>query len=444
VRRMVMRGTVCLRQLANSEADERRFGRWLGHDRVTVEEIRADFQARAAEHGGHVLAVQDTTELNFQHHAGKVGGLGAVGNGKDLGLFLHPVLALDADSGACLGVVDAQVWTRREGKRPDKRTVQDRESWRWLDGARAAETALRRAECVTVVADRESDLYPLLTRPRRPGGHFLVRAAQDRALAEGGLLMTALDDLPVAGHYTFEVTAQPARQQIAGKIKPGRSARPATLAVRYGEMTLKRPRKRPVTGNEASVTVRVVDVREIAPPDGEAPIHWRLLTSHDVSSVEQALRIVGWYQARWQVEQLFRTLKRQGLDLESSQVETAGGLMKLSLAALHSAAIVLQLVQARDGTDPRPATDAFTTDEIAALDALQPELEGRTEKQRNPHPRHSLAWAGWTIARLGGWKGYASKKPPGPITMHHGLQWFRSLYHGFQIARKMQTVGLLN
>jgi hypothetical protein len=75
---------------------------------------------------------------------------------------------------------------------------------------------------------------------------------------------------------------------------------------------------------------------------------------------------------------------------------------------------------------------------------LQPELEGRTEKQRNPHPRHSLAWASWTIARLGGWKGYASKKPPGPITMHHGLQWFRSLYHGFRIARKMQTVALLN
>jgi hypothetical protein len=70
---MVMGGTVCLRRLANSEADECRFGRWLGHDRVTVEEIRADVQARAAEHGwdGHVLAVQDTTELNFQHHASK-------------------------------------------------------------------------------------------------------------------------------------------------------------------------------------------------------------------------------------------------------------------------------------------------------------------------------------------------------------------------------------
>jgi hypothetical protein len=78
------------------------------YDRVTVEEIRADFQARAAGQGwdGHVLAVQDTTELNFQHHAGKVRGLGAVGNGTDLGLFVHPVLALDADSPAVLNWAD--------------------------------------------------------------------------------------------------------------------------------------------------------------------------------------------------------------------------------------------------------------------------------------------------------------------------------------------------
>src|SRR5688500_13290282 len=73
-------------------------GRWLGHDRVAVEEVRADCQGWVAEHGwdGHALAVQDTTELNCQHHTGKVRCLGAVGNGKDLGLFLHPVLALDA------------------------------------------------------------------------------------------------------------------------------------------------------------------------------------------------------------------------------------------------------------------------------------------------------------------------------------------------------------
>ena len=125
---------------------------------MTVEEIRADFQARAAGHGGHVRAVQDTTELNFQHHAGKVRGLGAVGNGKDLGLFLHPVLALDADSGACwawstprLDPAGGKAAGQAGGSGP-------RGSWRWLDGAQAAETALRRAACVTVVADRESDI----------------------------------------------------------------------------------------------------------------------------------------------------------------------------------------------------------------------------------------------------------------------------------------------
>jgi hypothetical protein len=341
-------------------------------------------------------------------------------------------------------VADAQVWTRPEGERPATRAARDRESWRWLEGAQAAETALRRAACVTVVADRESDLSPLLARPRRPGSHFLVRAAQDRALVEGGLLIATLDALPVVGHYSFEVAAQPARRQIGGTTKPGRTARRATLAVRFGRVTLKRPARWSAKSHPASVTVWVVDVREVAPPAGEAPIQWRLLTSHEVDSVEQAVRIVGWYTLRWTVEQLFRTLKRQGLNIESSQVETAGGLMKLALVALHSAALILQLVQARDGTVVRPVSDAFTSDEIAALDAVQPELEGRTDKQRNPHPRHTLAWASWTIARLGGWKGYASKRPPGPITMHHGLQRFRALCHGIRIAQKMPTVGLSN
>ena len=181
--------------------------RWLGHDRVTLEEIRADFQARAAGHGGHVLWSKDTTELNFQHHAGKVRGLGAG--------------SATARTSGCSSIrcwrstptaAPAWAWSTPSldpagGKAAGQgAAVRDREPWRWLDGARAAETALRRAECVTVVADHESDL-PLLTRPRRPGGHFLVRAAQDRALVEGGLLMTALDDLPVAGHYGFEVAA---------------------------------------------------------------------------------------------------------------------------------------------------------------------------------------------------------------------------------------------
>ncbi len=51
----------------------------------------ADHTARAAL-GRHVLAIQDTTEINFSGHEGSKRGFGVVGNGKDIGFFLHPVL----------------------------------------------------------------------------------------------------------------------------------------------------------------------------------------------------------------------------------------------------------------------------------------------------------------------------------------------------------------
>src|SRR5882757_7187794 len=79
---------------------------------------------------------------------------------------------------------------------------------------------------------------------------------------------------------------------------------------------------------------------------------------------------------------------------------------------------------ARDGADQRPATAAFQPEDIEVLEAIAPTVEGRTERLRNPFPPRSLPWVAWIIARLGGWHGARNAKPPGPITMHRGLQCF--------------------
>jgi hypothetical protein len=73
----------------------------------------------------------------------------------------------------------------------------------------------------------------------------------------------------------------------------------------------------------------------------------------------------------------------------------------------------------------------FTEAEVATLDALVPTLEGRTERQKNPHPTGSLTRATWCIARLGGWNCYYGK--PGPITMRRGMERFRSIHLGYQM-----------
>ena len=134
----------------------------------------------------------------------------------------------------------------------------------------------------------------------------------------------------------------------------------------------------------------------------------------------------------------FRTLKRQGLRIEQSVVEDGEALEKLAVIALIAATITMQLVLAcpAGGRDP-PASRVFDPEQIEVLHALQKNLQGRTTKQQNPHPPDSLAWAGWTIARLGGWTGYDSDKSRGPITMRDGLERFFGIVDGYKLAKNV-------
>jgi Transposase DDE domain len=409
-----------------------RFRRFLSNERVTVAEMveRAATRTAAAATDCHVLAIQDTSEINYQAKAGRKRDLGTVGNGSDVGLFVHPVLTVAADTGVCLGLADVQVWRRTTGKAPDYRRqpLEAKESHRWLAGAQAAQARLTSARLITIVADRESDIYELWTRVPDERTHVLTRAGQDRALAAGGLLFATLASWPQAATYEVDLPAR------AGT----RAAHRAVLAVRFGEIELCRPSTCSARRAPATVRLRAIDVREIAAPPDDPPVHWRLLTTHAVTTVAEARQVIGWYCLRWTVEQLFRTVKRQGLDLENSLIESGAALEKLAVMALIGAATTLQLVLARaPGALEQPASRAFDRDEIMVLAALQTSLQGRTAKQQNPDPPNTLAWAAWTIARLGGWTGYASERPPGPITMRDGLHRFAAICDGWLLAKNV-------
>ena len=419
---MVGRKSVCLRRLAGGRRREIvRLGRFLANPRVTVERLIEGWGARTAPActGRHVLAIQDTSEFNFRTTAERRRGLGEIGKGVGRGLLLHAMVAVDAETRGCLGLVSGRVWTR-SGRRcihHGKRSLADKESERWLSTAASAKSILAEAASVTVVADRESDIYAEWARLPGPRFDLLTRAMHDRVIAEGGRLSTA--SLEPAGEAEIELVA-----------RAGRPARRAKLAARFGRVTLKRPGTTPEAGLPKTVAVSLVEVVEPNPPPGAAPILWRLLTTHDVTDAAMAWRLIGWYRARWMIEQLFRTLKQQGLRLEDSQLETAEGLLKLTAIAARAACVTLQLVQARDGRSGQGSDIAFTPAEVRTLGALLPRLEGKTAAQKNPHPTRSLAWAAWIIAKLGGWDGYKSSKPPGPITFRNGLEYFHAIAYG--------------
>lgn len=386
--------------------------------------------ARSA--GRHVLAIQDTSEINLQAHANRVSGLGTVGNGTDVGFFVHPLLAVDADEGVCLGLAHLHLRQRITGKSPAYRTlpIEEKESVRWIDTVIAGKKCLMEAATITVVADREADIYELWDRLPDTRTHLLIRACRDRTLVTttDKTLFAWMDEQAVKGGY-----------RISLPVTPKRSAHEALLHVRFGSVTIKKPLNCSDKQASARLTLNTIDVVEDVTTvvGDEAPIHWRLLTTHPVATLDDARQCIQWYCLRWQIEQTFRTVKRQGLDLESSQLERGDRLEKLAVIAFSAAVRVMQLTMARDGGTPRPATDAFDAEEIDVLQHLQPVLEGKTAKQKNPHPRLSLAWAAWIIARLGGWKGYASERKPGPITMLRGLQAFAAIQQGWLLARSV-------
>lgn len=429
--RMVHGGTVCLRRLAGGRRrDEVRFNRFLANDKVRVERLIAGWgeAARTAVAGRHVLAIQDTSEIGFRTQAGRTRGLGEIGKGVGRGILLHAMIGVDADSEACLGVLAGEIWTRcgRAAVPHGKRPLSEKESRRWIDTAEAGRAVMAEAASITMVADREADFYAFWAQVPQPEAtpcvHVIGRCYHDRKLVGGGTLMTRAQDWAVAD-----------TRRITLRERDGQPEREACLDLRFGEIILQRPRAAGSAGLPEAVALTLIEVTERAPPEGAEPIRWHLLTTHKVSEAAGAWQIVRWYRARWIIEQLFRLLKRQGLRLEDSQVETAERLLKLVAIAVRAAAITLQMLQARDAPDSTPAALALSEAEVNTLSALEPHYRGSRPRQHNPHPCGTLAWAAWLVARLGGWDGYPSSRPPGPITFKNGLDKLRLLAQGWAL-----------
>ena len=401
-----------VRVVGGTRAGEIRVTRFLRNGKVSVEEIISHACSRTMElvSGRHILAIQDTTDLR--------------NDGAGRGIVAHPTIAVDREGGALLGLVHADLIYRQGGLKAKRRVraFDDKQSRRWLDGARhAASLMAAGAASVTVVADRESDIYEVFAR-KPEEVELLVRASHDRCVVDGGRLFDCTQDLDEAGRVDLSLPAT-----------PGRKARDITLSIRFCQVNLKRADTRPVSpGLPATIPVYLVEAKEVSPPRGMAPAHWRLLTTHQVTTMDDARTIIGFYRERWTIEQLFRVLKTKGFDIEAVRISEEEPFEKLAAACLVAAVSVLQLVRDRDGAAARPITDVFEARDIVVLNALSKQLEGKTARQKNPHPQDTLAFAAWVCARLGGWTGYYGK--PGPIVMLNGLQQLKAIQLGWQIA----------
>lgn len=424
------------------------FYRFFANERVSEKSLVSCMQNHCKLNcygKNHLLLIEDTTELNMEKHRDRIVSkdkLGLTGNNIDLGFFAHPTLVVDPEDASLTGIIDLLLWHREETKQSKKERkykglpFNEKESYRWAKQAIDSRERLKEVEKVTVVQDREGDIYESFSALAKSGVDWVVRSSHNR-LIKGGKLHEQLNTLPVSGEYEVDIKTNNKK----------RVCRKAKLEVRYTTVELccpailKEKEKEGKTEDKDkypdTLSVQVVYVKEKSEtvPQTETAIEWILYTSHAVNNLAEATEIIRYYKLRWLIEDLFRTLKKEGLNYESSELESGESLRKLLVMSLIAAVQILQLRQSRDGTTQQPTSLVFSQEQIACLEDILPRFEGKTEKQKNPHPINNLAWAAWIIARLGGWKGYASQCPPGVITFHEGWMRFHHVFDGWIIAR---------
>lgn len=428
-----------LNRLANGRKDLLAYHRFLNNEKVVPDKLIEAMTRHCAKNvaGRNILCIQDTTEYNYQNHVDRIkpGELGPVGNNTDIGFFAHPMLVIDEEQEICLGFGAIDLWHRdfnkldKHDRKYNNLPIEEKESYRWIKSIEETKQNLSAANHITIIADRESDIYQLWEREPDEKTDLLIRCRGDRKLYDSqDSLFEYLDKEPPLGSYSLKVRENK---------KAGRSKHEALLELKAAKVKIKRPANLKSTLKEY-VEITVVEVREdestVKP--NEPPVHWVLLTTGRAENFEQAKEVARKYSLRWQIEQLFRVSKHQGVDLESSQMETGKGLMNLGVLALQVSMKILQLTQARDNAGKISAEITFTPQQIALLALLVGRYEGKTEKQKNPFPGNTLSWAAWIIARMGGWKGYRSQSTPGPITMFRGLVKFENMYEAWKLMQK--------
>ena len=392
------------------------------HRRATV--------ARMQDHDV-VLAVQDTTSLNYSTHP-RTRGLGPISNNKDktIGLFLHTTLALSV-TGEPLGVLGAAVHVRdplhfgksRNSQRRNKTPLQDKESQRWLESLSLCQDLASGCPATTLVnvADREGDIYELFAQAldcqkSRPV-HLLVRSQHNRRV-EGscGLLWNQLSQQPLAGTMQVKVPRQ-----------PGQSARMTTLEIRFGEMTLCAPG---LKEGQPSLKVWAIEAREQHPLKGQPRILWRLLTTLPVQSAAQAMEKVVWYTRRWQIEVMHKVLK-SGCKVEQRQLESAARLKRVLIMDLIVAWRVMLLGQAAREKPEGSAAQWLLDSEWKVLWAhMNPH---QPLPQQAPGLRQAVRW----IGQLGGFIGRKSDGEPGPVVLWRGLQRLSDLARTWEMLKNV-------
>ena len=401
-------------QASGSRAKTKAAYRFFENKEHTMEKILAPHYKSVIERASRekvVLAVQDTTELNYSTHPATQD-LGLIGTHKDgaVGLIVHDTMCFN-EEGTPLGLVDVQVWARDPadfGKRELRKElgIEQKESNKWLKSFKAVTEAQRQCRDTTFISvgDREADIYELfvLAQDNPQGPKLLIRSRQDRLMVDGQVhLWEYVASQPISGIREVRVPRK--------NNKPGRDAK---LGVRFAQVTLTAPKAK---SHLKDLEVWAVLAEEIECPEVETPLRWMLLTTLTVETFEQADKAITLYCKRWGIEIYHKTLK-SGCKIEQRQLGSADRIEACLGIDMVIAWRVYHLVKLGREIPDMPCTVFFEDSEWKALVAY---------KTKNPIPPAEppkLREAMHIVASLGGFLGRKSDGEPGTQTLWLGIQ----------------------
>jgi hypothetical protein len=428
VQQFAAQPTASIPQACGSWAAAKAAYRFIASKKVTPQKVR-DAQywplLRRLPPRERVLAIQDTTEINFTTQP-CMQGIGPTNSKNGQGLFVHSLL-MASPQGVPEGMLWQKTWARdpqKTGQSKDwrKRDVDDKESIKWLQTLEKLEEALPETRPVVLIGDCEADMYPLFAHTRRAHTDLLVRAAYNRRIREEAhTLEHALALVPVAGAKTLSLAAH-----------KGQPAREAVLEVRFARVTLVPPDY--YKGKYAPVALTIIEAREVQAPEGVEPLHWKLLTSLRVEDFDMACTCLQWYAYRWLIEQYHFVLK-SGCQIEALQLESVSRFeVALALYCLVAWRLLWLTYLARSQPD-LPCESALET---AQWQALYCTVKQTTVLPSQVPTLHQVVrW----VAQLGGFLGRKGDGEPGVKTIWRGLQRLNDISAAWELAHREITYG---
>ncbi len=406
----------------------RAFYRLCDSDAVTHQAIiaaaRRHTETQIAACDGPVLILHDATELDYTSLTSLADDLGQIGRGTRRGYVCQNVLAVAAETGEVLGLID-QILHHRDDVPEDEtlaehRNRETRESLLWLHGTRHLPADANLID----VSDQGSDTFEFLEHEFHSGRRFAIRACKQRKLYTGHVargakrpLQEATDNQPELGRFTMDVQAQ-----------PGRKARPnAEFIVRGGPVLVCPPHAKQGHHGDKPLPLFLVQASEVRPPAGEKAVEWNVLTNEPVHTFEDAYRVLGWYERRWIVEE-FHKAQKTGCQVESLQFAK---LARLEPAIALLSVVSLTLLNLREASR-RPDAKTRLATTVLAADYVEVLSGWRYGKPRNDLTIHEFFFA---LGRLGGHQNRKCDGHPGWIVLWRGWTKLQAMLDGYHVAK---------